>query len=114
MHGWSGNLPRILNIILYNQNPDLPVISFNIRNMDNDEVGYILAKAYGIITRTGLHCAPLVHQRIDGGKGCVRISFSHLNTPDECLYAVKAVREVAARCESLSPSRQSSALTGRS
>lgn len=91
-----GKLSKDPDIILYNQNPDLPVISFNIRNMDNDEVGYILAKAYGIITRTGLHCAPLVHKRIDGGKGCVRISFSHLNTPDECLYAVKAVREVAA------------------
>ena len=91
-----GKLAKDPNIILYNQNPDLPVISFNIRNMDNDEVGYILAKAYGIVTRTGLHCAPLVHQRIDGGKGCIRLSFSHLNTPEECLTAAKAVREVAA------------------
>jgi cysteine desulfurase family protein len=91
-----GKLTKDPNIILYNQNPDLPVISFNIRNMDNDEVGYILAKAYGIVTRTGLHCAPLVHQRIDGGKGCVRISFSHLNTPEECITAAKAIREVAA------------------
>ena len=90
-----GKLSGDPNIVLYNQNPDLPVISFNIRNMDNDEVGYILAKAYGIVTRTGLHCAPLVHQRIDGGKGCVRLSFSHLNTPEECRSAVKSVREVA-------------------
>jgi cysteine desulfurase / selenocysteine lyase len=84
------------NIILYTPAPDLPVVSFTIRNLDNDEAGYILAKAYNIITRTGLHCAPLVHDRIDDGKGCVRVSFSYLNTPDECRLAAEAVREVAA------------------
>ena len=47
------------NITLYTPAPDLPVVSFNIRNLDNNEVGYILAKAYNIITRTGLHCARL-------------------------------------------------------
>ena len=83
------------NIILYNPSPDLPVISFNIRNLDNDEAGFILAKAYNIITRTGLHCAPLVHDRIDGGKGCVRVSLSCLTTPEECRRAADAVREVA-------------------
>jgi len=82
-------------IDLYTPAPDLPVVSFNIRNLDNDEAGYILAKAYNIITRTGLHCAPLIHDRIDGGKGCIRVSFSYLNTPDECRFAVKAIREVA-------------------
>lgn len=84
------------NIILYTPAPDLPVVSFNIRCLDNDEVGYILAKAYNIITRTGLHCAPLVHERIDGGKGCVRVSFSYLNKPEECRQAAEAVLEVAA------------------
>lgn len=83
------------NIVLYTPAPDIPVVSFNIRNLDNDEAGYILAKAYNIITRTGLHCAPLVHDRIDGGKGCIRVSFSYLNTPEECRAAGEAVRGVA-------------------
>ena len=87
-------------IVLYTPAPDLPVISFNIRNLENDEAGYILSKAYNIITRTGLHCAPLVHERIDGGKGCVRVSFSHLTTKEECLTAAEAVREVAAGADS--------------
>jgi len=82
-------------IDLYTPAPDLPVVSFNLRNLENDEAGYILAKAYNIITRTGLHCAPLIHDRIDGRKGCIRVSFSYLNTPDECRLAAKAVREVA-------------------
>ena len=88
-------LSRDPAITLYTPAPDLPVVSFNIQNLDNDEAGYILAKAYNIITRTGLHCAPLVHDRIDGGKGCIRVSFSHLNTPEECRLAAEAVREVA-------------------
>jgi cysteine desulfurase/selenocysteine lyase len=87
-----GSDPRI---DLYTPAPDLPVVSFNIRNLGNDEAGYILAKAYRIITRTGLHCAPLIHERIDGGKGCIRVSFSCLNTPEECRAAGEAVREVA-------------------
>jgi cysteine desulfurase family protein len=84
------------NVVLFTPAPDLPVVSFNIRGLDNDEAGYILAKAYHIITRTGLHCAPLVHERIDEGKGCIRVSFSYLNTPQECRLAGEAVREVAA------------------
>lgn len=87
-----GSDPRI---DLYTLAPDLPVVSFNIRNLGNDEAGYILAKAYRIITRTGLHCAPLIHERIDGGNGCIRVSFSCLNTPEECRAAGEAVREVA-------------------
>jgi cysteine desulfurase family protein len=83
-------------IQLYTHSPDLPVVSFNIRNLENDEAGYILARLYNIITRTGLHCAPLVHERIDGGKGSVRVSFSYLTTMDECRSAAEAVLEVAA------------------
>jgi selenocysteine lyase/cysteine desulfurase len=83
------------DVIIYTPAPDLPVVSFNIRNLNNDEAGYILAKAYNIVTRTGLHCAPLVHDRIDDGKGCVRVSFSNLTTPEECRTAADAVREVA-------------------
>jgi selenocysteine lyase/cysteine desulfurase len=88
-------LARDPAITLYTSTPDLPVVSFNICDLDNDEAGYILAKAYNIVTRTGLHCAPLVHDRIDAGKGCVRVSFSYLTTPAECRTAADAVREVA-------------------
>ncbi|WP_424733348.1 aminotransferase class V-fold PLP-dependent enzyme [Methanoregula sp.] len=92
---FTSELKKSPEISLYTPAPDLPVISFNIGGLGNDEAGYILAKAYNIITRTGLHCAPLVHDRIDGGKGCVRVSFSHFTTPAECRTAAEAVREVA-------------------
>jgi cysteine desulfurase / selenocysteine lyase len=88
------------NIEVYNKTPDLPIVSFNIREIDNDEAGYILARAYNIITRTGIHCAPLVHERIDGGRGCIRASFSWFNTLEECERAARAIREVAEECAS--------------
>jgi cysteine desulfurase family protein len=91
IHGITG----APGIDLYTPAPDLPVVSFNLETLKNDEVGFILAKAYNVITRTGLHCSPLIHDRIDGGKGCVRVSLSFLNTPEECQAAADAVREVA-------------------
>ncbi len=82
-------------ITIYNEKPDLPVVSFDIAGIDNHEAGFILARAYNVIMRTGLHCAPLVHECIDGGKGCIRASFSYFNTRDECRVAAEAIREVA-------------------
>ncbi|WP_321507664.1 aminotransferase class V-fold PLP-dependent enzyme [uncultured Methanoregula sp.] len=88
-------LKEVRGITIYNENPDLPVVSFDIAGIENHEVGFILARAYNVITRTGLHCAPLVHERIDEGKGCIRASFSYFNTRDECRAAAEAIREVA-------------------
>jgi cysteine desulfurase/selenocysteine lyase len=88
------------NITIYNPHPSLPIISFNIEGMENDDIGFILARAYGIIGRTGLHCAPLVHQVIDNGKGCVRLSLSYFTTDEECRCTVNAVREIARNADS--------------
>ncbi|MDD1681805.1 MAG: aminotransferase class V-fold PLP-dependent enzyme [Methanoregula sp.] len=96
---FTSELRKNPGISLYTPSPDLPVVSFNIGRLENDEAGFILAKAYNIITRTGLHCAPLVHDRIDGGKGCVRVSFSYFTTPEECRTAAAAIREVAASAD---------------
>ena len=93
-------LKRTKGITIYNENPGLPVVSFDIAGIDNQEVGFILARAYNIIMRTGLHCAPLVHKRIDGKKGCVRASFSHFTTREEIERAAAAIREVAGSADS--------------
>jgi cysteine desulfurase family protein len=92
-------LRTIRGVTIYNEQPDLPVVSFDIAGIENHEAGFIMARAYNIITRTGLHCAPLVHERIDGGNGCVRASFSYFNTCDECRAAADAIREVAASAD---------------
>ena len=88
------------NITVYNESPSLPIVSFNIRDMENDDVGFILARAYGVIARTGLHCAPLVHRAIDGGKGSVRLSLSWFTTDEECRTTARAVQEIARNADS--------------
>jgi selenocysteine lyase/cysteine desulfurase len=88
------------NITLYNDRPDLPIIAFNIQGLQNDDVGFMLARAYHIIARTGLHCAPLVHKAIDGGQGSVRLSLSWFSTDEECRIAANAIREIARNADS--------------
>lgn len=93
-------LKKERNITIYNEHPDLPIIAFNIHGLQNDDVGFMLARAYRIIGRTGLHCAPLVHRVIDGGHGCVRFSLSWFSTDEECRIAANAVQEIARNADS--------------
>jgi len=74
-------------VIQYQPKPDIPVFPVNIKGMDSDTAGFVLRNSYGIITRTGLHCAPLIHNQITGGKGCIRLSPSLLTDPEDCRYA---------------------------
>lgn len=88
------------NVTVYNEHPSLPIISFNIQGMENDDVGFILARAYGVVARTGLHCAPLVHRAIDDGIGSVRLSLSWFTTDEECRTTARAVQEIARNANS--------------
>ena len=83
------------NITVHYETPEVPVISFNIGGLSCEDVGFILSRKYGIVTRTGLHCAPLVHEKIDGGAGSVRISLSCFTTDEECKTAADAILEIA-------------------
>ena len=52
--------------------------------MDSAEVSDILMNEYGIATRSGIHCAPLMHKFFGTqNQGMVRFSFSYYNTVDE-------------------------------
>lgn len=95
-----GELNKEGNITIYHEHPDLPIIAFNINGLQNDDVGFMLARAYRIIGRTGLHCAPMVHRAIDGGQGCVRLSLSWFSTDEECRIAADAIREIARNADS--------------
>ena len=72
------------------------VISFIIEGLSVSEVTMKLSDEYGIMSRQGLHCAPLTHQRIGTfPEGTVRFGFSVFNTRDEIDAAVKALKEIA-------------------
>lgn len=73
-----------------------PIVCLNIRDYDSSEVGDALFMDYGIATRSGAHCAPLMHQALrTAHQGAVRFSFSHYNTEEEIDTGIRAVRELA-------------------
>ena len=73
-----------------------PIVSLNIRDHDSGEVSDALSSEYGIATRPGAHCAPLMHKALGTvEQGAVRFSFSHYNTVEEIDIAVSALRELA-------------------
>lgn len=72
------------------------IVSLNIRDYDSGEVSDALSEEYGIATRPGAHCAPLMHRALGTvDQGAVRFSFSHYNTKEEISIAVSALRELA-------------------
>ena len=72
------------------------IVSLNIRNYDSGEVSDALSTRFGIATRPGAHCAPLMHKALGTAEqGAVRFSFSHYNTMQEIKIAVSALRELA-------------------
>lgn len=73
------------------------IVTLNIGDYDSSEVSDELFMNYGISTRPGAHCAPLMHRALGTeAQGAVRFSFSHFNTEEEVEFAIKAVRDLAA------------------
>ncbi len=75
----------------------LPTILMNLEGADPGDVGTMLDVDYNIATRTGLHCAPLVHKQLgtlehDGG---VRFSIGAFNTESDIEAAIFAVADIA-------------------
>lgn len=75
-----------------------PVLSFNVRNFEAGDVGTLLDVDYGIACRTGLQCAPKVHEGLgtDVLHGTVRLSVGPFNTQEQIDHAVGAVGEITA------------------
>ena len=73
-----------------------PIVTLNIADYDSSEVSDELLMTYGISTRPGAHCAPLMHKALGTvDQGAVRFSFSHFNTEEEIDAAIAAIRELA-------------------
>ena len=74
----------------------LPIISLNIKNFISRDAGMMLDVDYNIATRTGLHCAPLVHETLGlvEKKGSVRFSIGPFNTEEHIDKALFALSEI--------------------
>lgn len=70
-------------------------ISMNFRNIDSSEVAYTLDSQFGIMTRTGLHCAPLAHKTIGTyPTGTLRMSLGYFNDEKDVDYTLFSLNKI--------------------
>lgn len=73
------------------------VFSVRVDGLEPYELAGMLERRYGILTRPGLHCAPLIHQAmgtLEKG-GTTRFSFGAFLTAGDVSFAADALAEVA-------------------
>lgn len=95
---WEG-LRETENVIVYCSNSlenHIPVLSMNVKGFEAMNTGTLLDVDYNVATRTGLHCAPLVHVQIGTAEigGTVRFAVGPFNTEEHIETAIDGVREI--------------------
>lgn len=101
----SERLPlRILGLpsssCLLEKEERVAVVSLDFPEHDNARVAWLLDQNYGIMTRTGLHCAPQAHKTLGSfPRGSVRFSFGGTNTGEEVDAALSALAEILSQEE---------------
>jgi cysteine desulfurase family protein len=90
-------IPRVKLYALDSLENHIAVLAFNVDGMDAADVGTMLDVDFGIACRTGLHCAPLVHEQMGTDKihGSVRFGIGPFNTEAHIRTAVQAVEKIA-------------------
>jgi len=79
----------------------LATVTMNVDGYEAGDVGTMLDVEFNIATRTGLHCAPLVHQQLDLIKihGGVRFAVGPFNTEAHIDRAIEGITEIAERAK---------------
>lgn len=73
------------------------VFSIRIEGYDPQELSTVLETSYGILSRSGIHCAPLAHQAIGTATtgGATRLSFGPFLSKQDVKFVTDALAEVA-------------------
>lgn len=93
----AGSIP---NLTLYGDftQPRVDVFSINIGDADSAVVSEILWEEFHMATRSGFHCAPLMHNALQTEqRGTVRFSFSGFTEDEDVRQAVAALKSIAKR-----------------
>jgi cysteine desulfurase family protein len=93
-------LKDVEGVVLYCQDDltdHIGVFLFNVEGFEALNVGTLLDVDYNIACRTGLHCAPLIHEHIGTADihGAVRFGIGPFNTEEHIETAIQAVKEIA-------------------
>ncbi len=86
------NIPKIDFYGIRESQGRTATFSLNIRGLDPAKLTYLLDRDYQIMTRPGLHCAPIAHKTLGSfPKGTVRFSFAYNNTMEELNKTIEAL-----------------------
>lgn len=92
-------LKELKGVNLYCQNDlrnHIAVLSFNVDGLEAINTATMLDVDYNVASRSGLHCAPLVHEQLGTDKihGAVRFGIGPFNTEKDIEAATQAVKEI--------------------
>lgn len=93
-------LKDVQGVTLYCQDDltgHIGIFLFNVAGFEALNVGTFLDVDYNIACRTGLHCAPLIHEQLGTADihGAVRFGLGPFNTEEHINTAIEAVKEIA-------------------
>ena len=89
-------IPGIALYGAFDQSARSAIVSLNVGNIDSAEISDALMQGWGIATRPGAHCAPLMHCALGTERqGVVRFSFGYFNTAEEVDMAIEALRDLS-------------------
>lgn len=89
-------IPGIALYGAFDQPARSAIVSLNVGDIDSAEISDALMQGWGIATRPGAHCAPLMHRALGTERqGIVRFSFGYFNTDEEVDTAIDALRDLA-------------------
>lgn len=95
-------LRQLPGVVIYGpQDPELQTgtVAINLKQVDNAELCFVLDQKFGIMTRPGLHCAPLAHKTIGTfPEGALRLSLGHFTTKEELDYVLESLDRI---CQAL-------------
>ena len=87
-------LPHIKIYGDFSKKERCPIVTLNIDNYDSGDIAEELLN-YGVATRAGGHCAPLMHEALGTiEQGAVRFSFGYFNTEEEVDEVIKIIKNI--------------------
>ena len=88
-------LHSLENYVVYSKANPCGIVAFRHKQLQSEYIASILSSRYDIAIRSGLHCAPLMHEALGTlDDGLCRVSFSHFNSEreiDSLLAALQAI-----------------------